>query len=330
MTRQEVFVAGRTRHPQVVELTTAVDGNGEITALDLRTVMNSGAYGSHALTVACNTGSKTIPLFNKIPNLRFEASTAYTNLPVGGAYRGYGATQGYFALGVIVDEMAAALGEDVVDLYRRCHIQAGETSPIFAALGEGKAGVEMTIDSCGLDECIERGAAAIGWHEKRGRHHRQGSRVRGVGMVCLMQGSSIPEVDMGAASIKLNEDGSFNLLIGATDLGTGSDTVLAQCAAEVLGVGVESIIVYSSDTDMTPFDVGAYASSTTYLSGAAVEQAAREARRQIIAAAAAMSGREPDTLDLDQEAVVDEQGKVVKTLAEVALHTLYAADQHEE
>jgi CO/xanthine dehydrogenase Mo-binding subunit len=329
MTRQEVFVAARTRHPQIVELTTGIDQDGEISALDLRALMNSGAYGSHALTVACNTGSKTIPLLNKIPNLRFEATTAYTNLPVGGAYRGYGATQGYFALGVIFDEMAEAMDEDVVELYRRCHIREGETSPIFAALGEGKAGVEMTIDSCGLDACLELGATAIGWQEKRGRRVQHGSKVRGIGMVCLMQGSSIPEVDMGAASIKLNDDGSFNLLIGATDLGTGSDTVLAQCAAEVLGVGVESVIVYSSDTDMTPFDVGAYASSTTYLSGAAVEKAAQDVRRQIIAAAAVMTGAEPEQLDLDCDAVVDSQGKVVKTLAEVALHTLYSSDQHQ-
>ncbi len=328
MTRQEVFVSARTRHPQVVKLTTAMVGD-EITALDLETVMNSGAYGSHALTVACNTGSKTIPLLNKIPNLRFSATTAYTNLPVGGAYRGYGATQGYFALGVIVDEMARAVGEDVIEFYRRRHIREGETSPIFAALGEGKAGVEMTIDSCGLAECLSRGAAAIGWEEKRGRRLRSGSRVRGVGMVCLMQGSSIPEIDMGAASIKLNEDGSFNLLIGATDLGTGSDTVLAQCAAEVLGVDVESIIVYSSDTDMTPFDVGAYASSTTYLSGAAVAKAAAAAREQIIRAAAAMTGRDSEELDCDCHAVVDPQGQVVKTLSEVALHTLYSADQHQ-
>jgi len=329
MTREEVFVSGRTRHAQVVELTTGMTRSGEITALDMRAIMNSGAYGSHALTVACNTGSKTIPLFNKVPNLRFEATTAYTNLPVGGAYRGYGATQGYFALGVIVDEMARAVGEDLVKFYRTRHIRVGETSPIFAALGEGREGVVMNIDSCGLDECLDRGAAAIGWAEKRGRRQREGPRVRGLGMACLMQGSSIPEIDMGAASIKLNEDGSFNLLVGATDLGTGSDTVLAQVAAEVLGVEAEAVVVYSSDTDLTPFDVGAYASSTTYLSGKAVEKAALEAKRQIVAAAAAMAGVSADELDLDRGAVVDARGRTVRTLSEVALHTLYAADQHQ-
>jgi len=329
MSREEVFIAARTRHPQVLEMRTAMRSDGEITALDLRTVMNSGAYGSHALTVACNTGSKTIPLFNKVPNLRFEATTAYTNLPVGGAYRGYGATQGYFALGVVVDEMARAVNEDPVEFYRRRHIREGETSPIFAALGEGKPGVEMTVESCGLDRCMELGAEAIGWEAKRGRQRRRGAYARGVGMVCLMQGSSIPEIDMGAASIKLNEDGSFNLLVGATDLGTGSDTVLAQIAAEVLGVETEAVIVYSSDTDLTPFDVGAYASSTTYLSGAAVEKAARDARRQILAAAAAMTEADVTELDLDGGSVVDQGGATVRSLEQVALHTLYGEDQHQ-
>jgi len=329
MTREEVFVTARTRHAQVIDLRTAVDGGGDLTAIDLKVVMNNGGYGSHALTVACNTGSKVLPIFNRVPNQRFEATTAYTNLPVGGAYRGYGATQGYFALGVVVDEMAAALGVDVVDLWRRHHIRAGETSPIFAALGEGRAGVVMTVDSCGLPECLDRGAEAIGWAEKRGRRPRDGSRVRGVGMVCLMQGSSIPEVDMGAASIKLNDDGSFNLLVGATDLGTGSDTVLAQIAAEVLGVGVEQVLVYSSDTDLTPFDVGAYASSTTYLSGGAVQKAAADARRQILAAAAAMTGASLEELDLADGAVVGPDGRPLVTLSEVALHTLYAHNQHQ-
>jgi CO/xanthine dehydrogenase Mo-binding subunit len=148
-------------------------------------------------------------------------------------------------------------------------------------------------------------------------------------MVCLMQGSSIPEIDMGAASIKLNEDGSFNLLVGATDLGTGSDTVLAQIAAEVLGVAAEQVLVYSSDTDLTPFDVGAYASSTTYLSGGAVEKAAAEARRQILAAAAAMTGVAADELDLVNGEVVDPRGQPRVSLSEVALHTLYAHDQHQ-
>jgi CO/xanthine dehydrogenase Mo-binding subunit len=329
MTREEVFVAARTRHPQVVTLRMGARKDGELTALDMRAVMNSGAYGAHALTVACNTGSKTIPLLNKIPHLRFEATTAYTNLPVGGAYRGYGATQGYFALGVMVDEIACALGIDPVDFYARHHIREGETSPIFAALGEGTEGVVQTIESCGLPECLRRGAEAIGWREKRGWRQREGTRVRGLGMVCLMQGSSIPEIDMASATIKLNEDGSFNLLVGATDLGTGSDTVLAQLAAETLGVDVDAIIVHSSDTDLTPFDVGAYASSTTYLSGAAVQRAAEDARGAILRAAGEMLGEDPEKLELGEGGILDGEGRRLAELSEVALYTLYTRNQHQ-
>ncbi len=328
MTREEVFIAARTRHPMILRLRAGLTDGGDITAIDLTTVMNSGAYGSHALTVACNTGSKTLPLLNKVPNLHFEASTAYTNLPVGGAYRGYGATQGFFALGVVVDEMACKLGIDPVELYRRHHIRAGESSPIFEALGEGTAGVAMTIDSCGLGDCLTLGAERIGW-ERRGRRERDGDRVRGLGMVALMQGSSIPGVDMGAASIKLNDDGSFNLLVGATDLGTGSDTVLAQCAAEVLGVATEEVIVTSSDTDVTPFDVGAYASSTTYLSGNAVRAAAHDARRQILAVATAMSAVAAEQLEIVEGTVVDRTGRTVATLADIGVRTLYQHDQHQ-
>jgi len=291
--------------------------------------MNNGAYGAHALTVASNTGSKTLPLFNKVPNIRFEATTAYTNLPVGGAYRGYGATQGYFALGCLVDEMARALNMDPVDFYVKHHIRVGETSPVFAALGEGTEGVPMTIESCGLAECLRIGAAEIGWHEKRQRPRREGTIARGVGMVALMQGSSIPEIDMGAATVKLNDDGSFNLLVGATDLGTGSDTILAQIAAEVLGVSADAMLVYSSDTDLTPYDTGAYASSTTYLSGMAVHKAAQAAKSKILAVAAEISGIPIDELDLADGAVIDARGTRVIELSKLALRTLYSKDQQQ-
>jgi len=322
-TREEEFVSSRTRHPQIIRLRSGVRKNGDITSLDLRVLMNTGAYGSHALTVLCNTGSKTLPLYH-CPNVSFNGDTVYTNLPVGGAYRGYGATQGYVATGIQMDEMACAIGMDPVEFYRRNHIRAGETSPVFQALGEGKEGVEMIIGSCGLDECLDRGARAIGWKKKRGRPGK-GPVKRGLGMVCLMQGSSIPEIDMGAASIKLNEDGSFNLLVGATDLGTGSDTVLGQIAAEVLAVPLDKIIVYSSDTDMTPFDVGAYASSTTYLSGMAVKKAAEKVKDQILEAAASLLGVSKEKLRLEKGHAVS--GRRKASISRIAHYTLYEADQ---
>jgi len=248
-------------------------------------------------------------------------------------------TQSAFAFGQQIDMMARAAGIDVVDYYLKNHIREGETSAIFEALGEGKAGVEMTIQSCGLAECLCRGAEAIGWREKRGRSPSRGSRARGVGMVGLMQGSSIPRVDMGAASIKMNEDGSFNLLAGATDLGTGSDTILAQIAAEVLGVDVDKILVYSSDTDMTPFDTGAYASSTTYLSGEAVRKCADKVRAQILDVAAAMTGRPADDFSLRGGHVIAVGGDTASAgknaataggkipLSAVAGHATYRRDQ---
>jgi len=318
-TRKEEFISSRTRHPQLIKLRTGVKKDGTITAIDLNILMNTGAYGSHALTVVCNSGSKCLPLI-RCKNVKFEGNTVYTNLPVGGAYRGYGATQAYFAMGVQLDEMAESIGMDPVEFLTKIHIREGEGSPVFQALGEGKEGVEQKIGSCGLDECIKRGAEEIRWSEKRDEHG-DGPIKRGVGMTILMQGSSIPEIDMGAASIKMNEDGSFNLLIGATDLGTGSDTVLAQMAAEVLSVATKKIQVYSSDTDLTPFDVGAYASSTTYLSGMAVIKAAKRVKEQILEVASEMIGESKEGLELREGKVIGKRKSI--PLAEIGRYSLY-------
>ena len=325
-TREEVFFAGRTRHGMKLKLTTGVKKTGEITTLIMDAVMNAGAYGPHGLTVLSNTGSKVLPLFNKIENLRFHGRTVYTNLPVGGAYRGYGATQGYAALGQHIDIICDQLGLDILDYYRRWHIKEGETSRVFEVLGEGKEGVKQVIHSCKLDECIDRGAEAIGWYEKRRKRIKiDEDRYLGVGMACAMQGSAIPEIDMGSAYMKMNDDGSFNLHIGATDLGTGSDTILAQIAAEVLDIPVEMIIVRSSDTDITPFDVGAYASSTTYLSGEAVRRCAEDIKGQILKVAGEIIGESPDGLDMYEGIVSGKNGKV--SFRDIALYSLYQKNQ---
>ncbi len=326
MTREEVFLTSRTRHGQRLRLRSTVNQEGRVTMLDLSTVLDTGGYGSHGLTVATNTGSKVLPLVNRTEAVRFSAKTAYTNLPVAGAYRGYGATQGSFALNVQMDEMARALGMDVLDFWKRNHIRQGESSPVFQALGEGTEGVPMTIQSCGLEACLEQGACAIGWAQKHGKNQK-GRFARGVGMAALMQGSSIPRIDMAAASIKLNDDGSVNLLVGATDLGTGSDTVLAQIAAEVLGIPIDKVIVYSSDTDLTPFDTGAYASSTTYLSGEAVRRAAEDLGRGVRRVAGKMIGEDPATLVLEDGNVKSPRSET--SLGDVALRTLYQEEQEQ-
>jgi putative selenate reductase molybdopterin-binding subunit len=326
LSRAEEFISSRTRHPSVVKVELGFDAQGKVVVIDMRVRTNTGAYGSHALTVISNCGSKVLPLY-PCDHVGFYADSVYTNSPIAGAYRGYGATQAAFATESIMDEAAAKLGIDPVAMRLKNHIRSGQGSPVFRMLGEGTEGVEQTIGSCGLEECIKEGARWIGWDERAKR--KAAARApfkRGYGMAIGMQGSSIPKIDMGAASLKINEDGSFNLLIGATDLGTGSDTVLAQVAAEVLGVGMDKLVVYSSDTDVTPFDVGAYASSTTYLSGKAVEKAALDVARQIRQVAAAMLNEPADTLHLEHNKVVGKSGKSV-TLSEVALRSLYGHDQ---
>jgi len=319
--RKEEFVSTRTRHPHYVRVKLGAKNDGKLTAIEMRVLCNTGAYGSHALTVSSNCGSKVLPLYHA-PNVRFVADGVYTNLPVGGAYRGYGATQAAFAMECQMDELARELEMDPVELRKVNHIRTGESSKVFEVLGEGKAGVAMTIGSCGLEECIEKGMAAIGWGTSR---PKQGKKARGVGVACLMQGSSIPGIDMGAASMKMNDDGSFNLHVGATDLGTGSDTVLAQIAGEVLGIGPDRFIVYSSDTDMTPFDVGAYASSTTYLSGMAAKKCAEKVRQQILMVAGEMLECDPSGLSLADGKVVG--GKEELTLEQVARRSLYMENQ---
>ncbi len=326
LTRQEEFLS-RTRHPQIIKLMVGAKENGMIHAISMRIIMNTGAYGSHALTVVCNSGSKVLPLYNKASHIEFYGDSVYTNLPVGGAYRGYGATQSAFAMESILDEIAHKLGMDPVEIRKINHIRTGETSKVFAALGEGKPGVEQKIGSCGLDRCIERGAKEFGWFEREKRRNlAPPNKKRGFGMCILMQGSSIPEIDMGSAFIKMNDDGSFNLHVGATDLGTGSDTVLSQIAAEVLGAKTEDFIVYSSDTDLTPFDVGAYASSTTYLSGMAVKKCAERVKRQILEVAAEMLGKNKYDLYTEDSKVYDADGNFV-TFAQVAKRALYERDQ---
>jgi putative selenate reductase molybdopterin-binding subunit len=323
-TREEELSAARTRHPQILTVKSGVK-DGRFTAIELKVLENTGAYGTHALTVMSVTGNRALSLY-RCPNVRYEAHAVYTNLAVAGAFRGYGCPQGFFALESHVDEVAAALGEDPLEFRKRNHVQEGDDQPIAQVLGEGREGFKQLIRSCGLPQCIDQGAKAIGWTKKRKARKVQGPVVTGVGMAIVMQASGIPGVDMGAASIKMNEDGSFNLLMGATDIGTGSDTMFCQVAAETLGVAVDKIIPYSSDTDMTPFDPGAYASSTTYISGRAVEKASRQVLQQIVEVAGRMLEEHPQDLVTHEEKVCAKDGRFV-TYSQVCLSSLYQHDQ---
>jgi putative selenate reductase molybdopterin-binding subunit len=323
-TREEELSAARTRHPQILTVKSGVK-DGRFTAIELKVLENTGAYGTHALTVMSVTGNRALSLY-RCPNVRYEARAVYTNLAVAGAFRGYGCPQGFFALESHVDEVAAALGLDPLEFRRRNHVQEGDDQPIAEVLGEGREGFKQIIRSCGLPQAIEAGAKAIGWTKKRRARKAKGPVVSGVGMAIVMQASGIPGVDMGGASIKMNEDGSFNLLVGATDIGTGADTMFCQLAAEALAVPIEKIIPYSSDTDMTPFDPGAYASSTTYISGRAVQKAALLVLDQIKEVAGRLLEQDPKDLVTHGEKVCAADGRFV-TYAQVCLSSLYQRDQ---
>ncbi len=327
-TREENFRTGRTRHPIRIRLRMGVKKDGRITAFGMEATSNTGAYGGHGLTVIGCCGSKVLPLY-RADNIAFLGKVAYTNMPVSGAYRGFGATQAFFAAESLMDEMAEAIGMDPVEFRKLNHIRSGEGSPVFEALGEGKKGVPMTIGSCALADCIAIGAKEIDWSRRTPWRSKTGRYRRGLGMCCLMQGSSVPEVDMGAASIKMNEDGSFNLLIGATDLGTGSDTVLGQIAAEAIGTTIDKMIVYSSDTDFTPFDVGAYASSTTYLSGEAARKAGAKVKLQILNTAAEMLHLPVSELDTAEGWAFSQDGQHKLSFSEISLYSLYQKNQYQ-
>jgi putative selenate reductase molybdopterin-binding subunit len=346
-TRRQEFTSSRSRHSQVMRYKIGVTDEMEVVATELRLIGDTGAYGTHALTVQMVAGQKALTLYNT-PYSKFICDAVYTNRPPAGAFRGYGAMQCFFGLETLMSEIADRMGWDVVEFKRKNWIKEGDVLLLSKALGEGREGYEQKIQSSGLEECVRLGLEATDWAGKRGRGRADGSIRRGIGMAVMLHGSGVAGLDMGSATIKMNDDGSFNLLVGATDLGTGSDTILAQIAAEVLGVPLEDMIVYSSDTDFTPFDKGAYASSTTYISGEAVRKAALKVAGQIKAHAARMLGMSPPSVPpasggdaptrqsragqggwvLRDRQVIAPDGTAL-TLAQVALSSLHQQEQHQ-
>ena len=342
-TREEEFIASRSRHPMRIKMKTGVKKDGTITANEMRILSDTGAYGCHALTVTGNTGHKSMALYvgqgtyRKSPNIRFYADIVYTNTPPAGAFRGYGVPQGYWPLERHMEKIARALNLDPLEFRLKNALRSGEFHPFSTAWNEGREPRPEVINTVGLEECARQAKNAIQWDEKFGNiSWHSGGKInhpphirKGIGAALVMQGTAIPYLDMGGASIKMNDDGSFNLLVGATDLGTGSDTVLAQMAAEVLGVPTDDILVYSSDTDFTPFDKGAYASSTTYISGTAVVKAAQMAADRIRLRAAKLLGiSDPSTINLSNKKAHAPDGKSVQ-LTEIALDTLHHNEQEQ-
>lgn len=344
--RKEAFEATTTRHPMRLTVTVGADAAGKIKAIDIQGLSDTGAYGDHAPTVFWVCGQKALPMYNKVEAARYQGKAVYTNNTPSGALRGYGATQGNFALESAINELAEKLGMDPVKLRQKNMIANGEVLGTFTP---GVDDSENILDSCALDYCVQRGMELIGWQDKYPNQELETNKVRGVGMAVTLQGSGIAGIDMGSATIKLNEEGFFNLLVGATDMGTGSDTILAQIAAETLGVELKDIVVYSADTDVTPFDGGAYASSATYVTGNAVKRAAEQMKKLIEAEGARYfnsnipSGDgvgneggsssdviiEVDQVEFDGRAIVKKDGTGGISLDELSTILLYSQNQQQ-
>lgn len=343
-TREEEFIAARSRHPMKIHMKTGVKKDGTITANEMYALADTGAYGCHALTVTGNTGQKSMALYvgdgkyRQKPNIRFYADIVYTNTPPAGAFRGYGVPQGYWAVERHMEKIVHVLGLDPLEFRLKNALRSEELQPFSTSWSEGREPRPEVVHTVGLEKCARLGSKAIDWEKKYSNsdwHMVPGKPYlrKGIGVAMVMQGTAIPYLDMGGASIKMNEDGSFNLLIGATDLGTGSDTILGQMVGEVLGVPVEDIIVYSSDTDFTPFDKGAYASSTTYISGTAVTKAAQIVADRIkLRAASMLSTKElpvstEDIILRNRNAICSDGRRI--TLQEIGLDSLHHNNQEQ-
>jgi putative selenate reductase molybdopterin-binding subunit len=328
LTRDQEFSSTRTRHPEIMRFKIGVK-SGKVSAVELHMISDTGAYGTHGATTNIAGAYKGLSLYNP-PNVHYVGDIVYTNLPVSGAFRGYGAMQCLYGMEVIMAEVAEKLGVDEVEFKRNNWVRVGDDLHLAVVMGEGREGTPQTLLSSGMDECLALALKASEYEKKRGEYATQSGGIRkGIGMAVVLHGSGIGNMDMGSASIKMNDDGSFNLLVGATDSGSGADTILAQIAAEQLGIPIDDLIVTSGDTDFTPFDKGAYASSTTYVSGGAVLKAAREVARQIREHAALMLGVEdPSSLTLRDRKVLAPDGRSL-TLEEVALSSLHVLNQHQ-
>ena len=326
-TREEVFGATYTRHPMRIRMRIGATKDGKIQAIDCRALSDTGAYGEHALTVFMIVGSKVLPLYNKVKAVKFGGQVVYTNHVSAGAYRGYGAIQGNYALESTIDMLAEKMGVDPIKLREDNSMKEKETSPIFEIMGEGTEGTAMIMESCKLPYCIKRGRELMDWDNKYPVKQVGPHKVRSVGCAIAMQGSGIPFLDMGSCSIKLNDGGSYMVTVGATDIGQGSDTIISQIVAEELGTTMDKVIIYSSDTDLGPYDCGAYASSTTYVSGNAAYNAAVKMRERLLKEAAQELGVKAEDVEFDGK--VFTSGDKSVTLEDLSTGRLYNNDTHQ-
>ncbi len=307
--RYESQICSSPRHEMEIRVRAGADEKGIVRAIDVYTLSNAGAYGEHSPTTVGLSGHKSIALYRHTEAYRFAYDVVYTNMQAAGAYRGYGATQGIFAVESAVNELAHKMGMDPVKIRELNMPVQGGPLPAYGDCD--------TAESCTMDQCMERAKAMMNWDEKYPCRDMGNGKVRGVGVAMAMQGSSIAGVDVGGADMKLNEDGSYTLGLGCADMGTGCDTILAQMAADCMETPMENIVVFGVDTDISPYDSGSYASATTYATGMAVVHACTELREKICALGAQMLDTEPDKVDFDGEFVYCRDKKV--SLKEIAV-----------
>ena len=307
--RYESQIASTPRHEMELHVRLGATKDGIVRGIDLYTLSNTGAYGEHGPTTVGLSGHKSIPLYGKAEAFRFVSDVVYTNHMSSGAYRGYGATQGLFAVESAVNELADKLGIDPFVIRQRNIVHEGDVMPAYYG---------QVNTSCALDRCLQAVHDNIGWDEKYPVRDMGNGKVRAVGMGMAMQGSGITSVDVGSASLKINDDGFYTLSIGAADMGTGCDTILAQIAAEVLDCPLDNVTVLGADTDSSPYDSGSYASSTTYVTGKAVEQCAEQLKQKICQVGAGLLGLDERAVIFAGDAVTSEDGTQRATLAQIA------------
>ncbi len=295
-TREETFAASNSRHEMKMHVRIGATKDGKIEAIDLYTLSNQGAYGEHGPTTIGLAGHKSLPLYNHVKASRFTYDVVYTNTMRAGAYRGYGATQGQFAVESIINELADELNMDPCEIRFKNMTRENEVLSQY---------YNEELNACALDRCLEKAMEMIDYKNKPLRRD-MGDFVRGLGVSLSMQGSGISGLDVGSVEIKLQDDGFYTLSIGATDMGTGCDTILAQMVAECMDCDVDQVVTSSLDTDHAPYDTGSYASSTTYVTGMAVVKACEKLRNSILEAAAGFFNVDKEDIEFD--------GKKINTL----------------
>lgn len=317
LTREEVFIDTRTRHAMKFTIKTAVSQEGKLMGIHVKNISNNGAYASHGHSIAMSAGSKFRPLYN-FKSVKYEPKTVYTNLPTAGAMRGYGVPQICFALESHLDDIARNLDIDPIEFRMNNLISVGHADPL----------TKNVVRTFGIPECIEKGKELIKWDEKINKYKNQtGEKRRGLGMACFsyLSGTHPVGLEVAGCRIIMNQDGSVQLQVGAAEIGQGSDTVLAQMAAQILGLPLDMVhVIQVQDTDITPFDTGAYASRQSYVAGAAVKKAALEVREKVLIIASRKTGLRPEELDIRNAKIVEDKlGTHICTIEDIAMEAFY-------